>query len=139
MFRRFRKWGITVSGIALFIFTLVGIANILIFLSVLSLFWRPDTVPVPITSDVALGMHLQLFEAILAALAIGLAVFGFVGYAAIKDAAERRADDTARQVMQTYARFSGNNKTSEEIGVSQEPNLAGLPEKDQQSEPEEKI
>lgn len=92
----------------------------------------------PITSDVAIGLHLQLFEAFLAALAIGLAVFGFAGYAAIKDAAERRADQTAREVMQTYA-MAGPSRAKEEVGISQEPNLAGLPGNAGKPEPEGEI
>lgn len=96
--------------------------NAIIFLAVVSAFWRPDTLPVPITGDVAIGMHLQLFEAFLAALAIGLAVFGFAGYAAIRESAERRAEDTAREYMQRHSKATSEDPVS----ASDQPDLRGL-------------
>jgi hypothetical protein len=111
--------------------------NGLIFLGVVSAFWRPDVVPVPITGDVALGMHLQLFEAFLAALAIGLAVFGFVGYAAIREAAERRAEETAREVFQRF----GSATAEGALARTERPDLSGLDNdvKPGDRQPEEEI
>lgn len=86
----------------LFLF-LITIFNGIIFVSIVLTYWRPDIAPVPITGDVVIGLHLQLFEAFLAALAIGIAVTGFVGYATLKEAAERRAEETAREVAQSVA------------------------------------
>lgn len=84
---------------AVFIFVLVSFFNGAIFIAIVFAMWRPETVPVPITGDVAIGLHLQMFEAFLAALGIGMAVFGFVGYQAIKEAAERKADEAARAAI----------------------------------------
>jgi len=67
-------------------------------------------------------MHLQLFEAFLAALAIGLAVFGFAGYAAIRESAERRAEDTAREYMQRHSKATSEDPVS----ASDQPDLRGL-------------
>lgn len=91
--------------------------------------WRPDTVPVPITGDVALGLHLQLFEVFLTALTIGFAVFGFVGYSTIREAAERRAEDTAKEVVQSLMVVE---RAPETASTPIEPDLSGL---DQDVEP----
>ena len=52
-----------------------------------------DIAPVSMSVDEVLGIHLALFEAIMTALALGLALFGFVGYFTVREAAERRAED----------------------------------------------
>lgn len=120
--------------IVLLLFLLSGF-NGIIFFALVSAFWRPDSVPVPITGDVVLGLHLQLFEAFLAALAIGLAVFGLIGFATLREAAERRAEESAREVAQ---RFMDETRASGPAS-SQAPDLAGLPEDVQagKREPEE--
>lgn len=121
------KKGIFRSKISLpawliFVFIVVSVVNTLIFVSIVGVFWRPDAIPAPITSDVVIGLHLQLFEAFLAALAIGLAVFGFVGYSAVKEAAERRAEDAARETTQAYLRAQGPSRAS----LVETPDFSGL-------------
>lgn len=103
------------------VFVLVSFFNLFIFVVLIAAFWRPDTVPVPITGDVAIGLHLQLFEAFLAALGIGLAVLGFVGYQAIREAAERRADDAIKAAVDALEQRRGGANTE-----VLEPNLTGL-------------
>lgn len=127
-----KKQWLSVPGWALIAFILVSVFNVIIFLTLVAGFLRPDTVPVPITGDVAIALHLQLLEVILAAIAIGFAIFGFIGYTAIRDAAERRADATAREVMQAYAMDGAGNGGGG--GISQEPNLEGLSDKEPEPE-----
>ena len=93
---------------ATYVFVLVSFFNFFMFLSLVVMLWRPDYVPVAITGDVALGMHLQLFESFLASLGIGLAVFGFVGYQAIRELAERKADQAVREALDLDRRMRGN-------------------------------
>ncbi len=97
--------------------------NVLIFFTLVQAFWRPNSVPVPITGDVVFGLHLQLFEAFLAALAFALALFGFVGFTTIRDLAERRAESIARDYMQRHTEATA---PSVPPAVTLEPNLAGL-------------
>jgi hypothetical protein len=111
--------------------------NSFIFISVALTYWRPDVVPVPITGDAVIGLHLQLFEAFLAALSIGLAVFGFVGYAAIRESAERRAEEVSRNYMQRF----GNATNDRSVPPTEKPDLSGLNENGQPGarQPEEDI
>jgi hypothetical protein len=101
------------------IFLLVGIFNLLIFLAYGWGALSPGSPIRPMSGEAVLGLHIQLFEVVLTSISIGLAVFGFVGYAAIKDAAERRAEETTRSMLSAYQ--------TKQPELSQEADLRGLP------------
>lgn len=61
--------------------------NVFIFVSIAGHMWSPSSIDMNIEPSVALGFHLQLFEAFIAAVGVSLAVFGFVGFSAIRNAA----------------------------------------------------
>jgi hypothetical protein len=130
-----KKFEVVLSAKLVGFFIVIGICNLLIFLTVLVTFWRPDVVPVKITTDVAMGLHLQLFEAVLTSLTIGLAVFGFAGYAAIKDAAERRVDSVLKATLQAYGLKDPGSDV--EGRASQVPDLSGIPKESTEPKPEE--
>jgi hypothetical protein len=134
MAERGAKTAFYLPGWAIFGILIVGSANAIVFSAILLFFWRPETVPVPITGDVAIGLHLQLFEAFLAALAIGLAVFGFVGYSALRVAVERRVDHTLKTTMQAYGLQPSTDNSNE---GSQTPDLSGLPATASRPKPED--
>jgi hypothetical protein len=97
--------------------------NGIIFIAIVTVFLEPRAVPVlHVTSDVLLGLHIQIFETFLAALAIGLAVFGVIGYAAIREAAERRAEETAREALQQMRELV----RAPNAAGTDEPDLTGL-------------
>jgi hypothetical protein len=76
---------------------ILGLFNVILLLGMIALpHAPPDYTPYVWQPGEALGMHLQIFEAFLTALSIGLAVFAFVGYTAIKNAAVQKAEDVAR-------------------------------------------
>lgn len=93
-----------VPGWLWFVCLLATTFNVLVAISVASLFFRPGMVFGAMTSDAAIGLHLQLFEAILASIGISLAVFGFIGFNFVRNAAEKRATDTAREVAERVLR-----------------------------------
>lgn len=98
--------------------------NVIIFIAIVLVFLEPEAIPnLHVTSDVLLALHIQIFETFLAALAIGLAVFGVIGYAAIREAAERRAEETAKEAMQGLQELM---RPPQETGT-EKPDLAGLP------------
>lgn len=115
----------------LVVFVLVSFFNAFIFVVIALYAVRPPAVPTVLTTDVVLGLHLQMFEAIIAALGIGLAVFGFVGYSTFREAAERRAELAAREVVQTYL-----ERERPDRATSNEPDLSGRPTNNAQRTPE---
>lgn len=102
---------------------LVSFTNVFIFVVVGLWMLRPDSAPVEMTTDVVLGLHLQLFEAFLAALGIGLAFFGFVGYQTIQAAAERKAEETVRSYQGMGAPLTAQAVATPAV---ESPNLGGL-------------
>lgn len=97
-----RRWSKTVElpGWLVAIFVLVSFCNVIIFGALLVTFWQPRVAPFTVTADVAIGLHIAMLEVVLTALTIVLAVFGFIGYQTIKDAAERKADAALRAYME---------------------------------------
>lgn len=102
----------TPRWLVLFLF-LISAMNLFIFLSIGMTYLYPRNTYTAADRDVVLGLHLQLFEAFLAALALGLAVFGVIGYTTIREAAERRADAAARAVAE--AKMAGFQERADAV------------------------
>lgn len=102
---------------------LVGIVNICLFLT-LSFRWFVVKSPSnhQITYEDYINLSLLLLQLILAALAIGLAAMAFIGYNAIKDAAERHAEEAAEKFVKAYIAANATpDSSSPERGTASSP------------------
>lgn len=113
---------------------IIGAFNILIFIAIGMHLLSPAQMPVAITTDVALAMHLQLFEAIIAAVGVALAALGFVGYSTIRNQAVSQADETARKTVHRLAEINGLRAGQDD--EVQSPDLSGLEKAETTTEPE---
>lgn len=93
------KSGLRSASLLDWVFRFFGLVNISIFVALSWWWWRPDIVPVQTTPDVALGLHLQLFEIFVSVVGLVLGVMGFVGYQTIRQTAERKAEDAVKQFL----------------------------------------
>lgn len=119
-----------------FLTILLGIFVLILFFAVIVLFHQigERDAQMQVTPAEALALHLQIFEAFLAALSISLAVFGIVGYAAIRNAAMRRAEEVSRETTLAYMRLTAGNQGT------QQPELAGFsPEEGGPPVPEQEL
>jgi len=97
---------------------LIGIINICLFVL---LSYRWFIVKSPSSHEIRyedyLNLSLVLLQSILAALAIGLAVLAFVGYNAIKEAAEKRAEEAADRLVRHYLTLERSSESAGSEGA----------------------
>ncbi|MDD9911003.1 MAG: hypothetical protein OXR62_15095 [Ahrensia sp.] len=104
---------------------LATIFNVFVALSWVMTYWAGNMPANKIAPENLYALHFQLFEIILATLAVGLGVFGFVGYGAIQVSAEKRAVEVAKDVAERAYEVE-RAKREAHAESTQEPDLQGL-------------
>jgi len=111
-----------------------GLFNFLALFTIVMYAAAPRFAPFEVSPDVAIGLHVQLLETFLAALGIGLAIVGIVGFNVIRGAAVEAAEKAAERY---YSAQRSPNPPVQSIETSQ-PDLGG-PVAEAVTEPEENI